>query len=318
MTGKKNMLEETKRTNKNSYQPSFIFSRYTIPHIDHPQRNEDSLFVDRHRGLAIVCDGIGGAQAGEVASQLAVQSIQQGWRQVIKQHATKAGLLLAEGLNVPEILTQLVEGAQAAITEEGKRRAEQAERERKEVSYPGTTLAMGVLCRLENGRYQLVHAHVGDSRIYFLRAEEAMRRLTQDDNYLATKVAEGSITEEEAWYIDQAMRGEQLDEVERSYFNKRNGITQALSHPDPYLPEYLDIHVGETTLAAGDRILLCSDGIHDNLTDFEIEETLRNAPASLVALRLVHQAGVRSRENSSSIIRAKADDMSAIVVNCYA
>ncbi len=317
MSGKKNILDGTKRTDKSNYQPAFIFSRYTIAHIDHPQRNEDTIFVNRHQGLAIICDGVGGAQAGEVASQLAVQSIRQEWKEILKQQHTKVGLLAAENLDLPGILTQLVDAAQAAITEEGRRRTEQAEKEEKAVSYPGTTLAMVILSRLKTGGYRLGYTHVGDSRIYLLRPGEPIRRLTQDDNYLATKIADESITEEEAWYIDQATRSEQLDEIERSYFNKRNGITQALTHPDPHLPQYLDIHTGEITLTAGDRVLLCSDGVHDNLTDIEIEETLREAPASLVALRLVHQAGARSREDSSVVIRAKADDISAIVISCY-
>jgi PPM family protein phosphatase len=299
-----------------SIAPRFIFSRYTLPHIEHPQRNEDSILVDRHRGLAIVCDGVGGTQAGEVASQLAVQSVLRGWRQVLKQQGYKDGLPKAEGLDLPVILTQLVEGAQAEITEEGKWREELAVQEQREVSYPGTTLAMIVLCKLKSSGYQLGYTHVGDSRIYLLRPGEPLKRLTQDDNYLSTKIADLSISEEEAWLIDQATRRDQLNDLERSYFNKRNGITQALQHPNPHLPERLDIHVDKTIIMPGDRLLLCSDGVHDNLTDLEIEATLRGSPASLAALRLVQQAAARSREDTTVFIRAKADDMSAIIVSC--
>jgi protein phosphatase len=316
MRTKKAVLEKTKHAASKVRPTAFIFSRYTLPHIDHPQRNEDSILVDRHRGLAIVCDGVGGAEAGEVASQLAVQSIRRGWRRVIKEHGNKPGLMPVEGLNLLEILTGLVQEAQTAITEEGKLRAELAEKAQKEFSYPGTTLAMLLLCRAKTGGYVSGYAHVGDSRIYLLRSGEPLRRLTADDNFLATKILDESITEEEAWYIDQATRSEQLNETERSYFNKRNGITQALQHPNLHLPEYLDIHTGDISLVSGDRLLLCSDGVHDNLTDLEIEETLRAAPAGLVSLRLVRQAEARSRENSSITIRAKADDMSAIVITC--
>jgi PPM family protein phosphatase len=312
---KKTAIKNPKPSNPPAQEPSFIFSRYTIAHIDHPQRNEDSIHVDRHRGLAMVCDGIGSIQAGEIAAQLAVQSIHRGWRRIIKQHHQKNQFPQAEKLDLRAALIQLVEEAQNEIIAEGRRRAEEALQGQLELNYPGTTLAMILLCQMKSGDYQLGHAHIGDSRVYLLRPGEPIRRLTQDDSYLATKIADQSISEEEAWFIDQATRREQLNELELSYFSKRNGITQALQHPYLYQPEQLDIHTGETILAVGDRILICSDGVHDNLTDLEIEETLRASPASLAALQLVEQASRRSREDARIILRAKADDISAIVVS---
>ncbi|HTK05646.1 MAG TPA: PP2C family serine/threonine-protein phosphatase [Ktedonobacteraceae bacterium] len=313
---KKATVKSTKPSTPHVQSPSFIFSRYTIAHIDHPQRNEDRLLVDRHRGLAVVCDGVGGMQAGDVAAQLAIQSVQQGWRQMMRQHSKKTDFLQhKEDLDLHEILARLIEEAQAEIVAEGERVAELAEQEQQEFSYPGTTLAMIILCKTKSGDYRMGHAHIGDSRIYLLREGEPLRRLTQDDSYLTIKVADQSISEEEAWYIDQATRKEQLSELELNYFSKRNGITQALQHPYTLQPEQLIIHTGEIVLAVGDRVLICSDGLHDNLTDREIEETLRDAPANLVALRLVEQAGARSREDTNRALRAKADDISAIVIS---
>ncbi len=103
--------------------------------------------------------------------------------------------------------------------------------------------------------------------------------------------------------------GEVASHTEHSYFAKRNGITQSLGQHKP-----LDIHLGQSTLNPGDRILLCTDGIHDNLTDQEIADTLAQSGKTTVAKRLVQQAIERSHQHDDTTIRAKADDMSALVI----
>ncbi len=110
--------------------------------------------------------------------------------------------------------------------------------------------------------------------------------------------------------IDQAMRAEELTDVEYNYFRLRGGITQALGGPHPPA-----IHVDTIGIAAGDRILLCTDGIHDNLIDAEIEHILRASPrnAAARAWSSIHRA---LHEERPLTIRAKPDDMSAIVLTC--
>ncbi len=73
------------------------------------------------------------------------------------------------------------------------------------------------------------------------------------------------------------------------------------------------IHTAQTVIAPGDRMLLCSDGIHDNLTDAEIETIVPCGAHTVVARHLVQRALDRSREEC---LRAKKDDMSAIVITC--
>ncbi len=118
--------------------------------------------------------------------------------------------------------------------------------------------------------------------------------------------------EEDALRIDQATEANQLSDTEREIFNKRNGITQSLGHLTPKNPT-LNIHTAQIVALPGDRILLCSDGIHDNLTDAEIEAILRREARTTVARHLVQHAIDRSREEC---LRAKKDDMSAIVITC--
>ena len=173
-----------------------------------------------------------------------------------------------------------------------------------------TTVAIAALCHHPGkNEFNMVYAHVGDSRVYLLKKDEPLKRLTIDDGLLGKLIENEIVNEEDARRIDQAMRAEDLSEAEISYFRMRGGITQALG--GPLSPE---IHVDEIPISIGDRILLCTDGIHDNLTDLEIEEILRKAPRNAAARQLVESALLRSREERQITIRAKPDDMTAIVL----
>src|SRR6266571_2596014 len=173
-----------------------------------------------------------------------------------------------------------------------------------------TTVAIAALCHHPGkNEFNMVYAHVGDSRVYLLKKGEPLQRLTIDDGLLGKLIENEIVNEEDARRIDQAMHAEDLTDAEISYFRMRGGITQALGGPLP--PE---IHIDQIPIAIGDRILLCTDGIHDNLTDLEIEEILRKAPRNAAARLLVEYALLRSREERQITIRAKPDDMTAIVL----
>jgi PPM family protein phosphatase len=73
--------------------------------------------------------------------------------------------------------------------------------------------------------------------------------------------------------------------LERDYFGKRYGITQALGWDG-----IETIHIDQLKLEPGDCVLLCTDGIHDNLTDQEIEEVLRGGAPKTAAKWLVQRA----------------------------
>src|SRR5436305_13905201 len=107
------------------------------------------------------------------------------------------------------------------------------------------------------------------------------------------------------------MRADQLSDTEYSYFRLRGGITQALGGPQAPA-----IHLDQVAVFPGDRILLCTDGIHDNLSDEEIETILRTGPRTSVARLLIEQSLARSHEERDTTVRAKPDDMTAIVITC--
>ena len=286
----------------------FTFSRHSIACERHPDRNEDSLIVDEQSGLAAVFDGVGGSAAGEIASQTAARATRQGWQRIVQkiQRGRKVQSYL-EDCNKAEVCTQieqLINEADELVRTEGATRAGTDDL--------ATTVALAVLRREPAIKgYTMMYAHVGDSRVYLLRGQEPLKRLTNDDGLLAKLVESQVVSETDAHRIDQAMRTDQLSDMEFSYFRLRGGITQALGGPLPPA-----IHIDSVSIFPGDRILLCTDGIHDNLTDDEIEEILRTGVRTTVARLLVECALHRSRQERGVTVRAKPDDMTAIVMTC--
>ena len=124
-----------------------------------------------------------------------------------------------------------------------------------------------------------------------MRANEPLKRLTSDDGLLAKLVENQVVNDADAFRIDQAMRAEQLSDTEYSYFRLRGGITQALGGPLPPT-----IHTNKVAIYPGDRILLCTDGIHDNLIDEEIEHILRTGARTTAARLLIEHSIRRSHE----------------------
>jgi len=279
---------------------------YSIPCERHPQRNEDSFLIEQQTGLVAVFDGVGGSAAGDIASQAAKRATLAGWKgalgQIHKRDNIRGFLKNCDDVDFCTLLQHLIEHADETIRTDGVREAGTDDL--------ATTVAIAALCHHpENNEFRMVYAHAGDSRVYLLKKGESLQRLTIDDGLLGKLVENEMVNEENARRIDQAIHSEELTESELSYFRLRGGITQALGGPFP--PE---IHIDQIPIAIGDRILLCTDGIHDNLTDLEIEEILRKAPRNAAARLLVEHALIRSREERQIVIRAKPDDMTAIVL----
>lgn len=190
--------------------------------------NEDALLVGEGKDetLFAVADGIGGFEAGEVASRIAV-----------------------------DVLKDLEPGAsfEAAIRE-ANRRILAVGRGDERFSGMGTTL---VAMRFGGTRERPVAeiAHVGDSRAYLLRGGE-LRPVTEDHSLVAELVRSGDLTR------DQAAEHPQ-----------KNLITRALGADDE-----VEVDTAVLPVEAGDRLLLCSDGLSDMVQEARIGEILAGAP----------------------------------------
>ena len=284
----------------------FVYARRSIPHVGHPERNEDRIIADARLGLAVVLDGVG-STAGAVASRIAARVIRRGWQRFLQDaQSTGENGKASHQPGIPAALQQILEEANAQL-QPGKAGAVDAD---GKPAHTATTVALAVFYQQHSAQgYTMFYAHVGDSRIYLLHPGQPLARLTEDDGYMTKLVNENRLSRADALRIDQAMYCDELPEQDRELFEKRNGITQALGDSRP-----ITVHLDQIALVPGDRVLLCSDGIHDNLLDSEIEETLRSRGRTTAARALVQRALLRSQEDTSTTLRPKSDDMSALVV----
>lgn len=288
-----------------------IFAYHSIASERHPERNEDSFIADQESGLAGVFDGVGVTKKAKItASQIAARVILQEWKHFLQQKQPE-GTLLTLGpqdtnIDLKTTLNKLAEHANSHIRTANKGKLFQRG------EHQATTMVLVAFCRqLDVSEYVMPFVSVGDSRIYLLREHQALICLTRDDGLLTTLVQQQKISEADALRIDQAAHPDQLSEAELSYFKKRYEIFQMLGGARRPL-----IHSDQTRIIPGDRILLCSDGIHDNLTHDEIEKIVKQADSTRVAQTLVEHALERSRQESSVTMRAKPDDMTAVVITC--
>ena len=197
--------------------------------------NEDHYCADDERGLYVVADGMGGHAAGEVASQIAVETIED----FIRLTSNSQDATWPYGLE--ENLTFNGNRLKTSIRFANRRVLEKT-RERAEYEGMATTV---VAALIDGGKADI--AHVGDSRMYLIR-EGKIRRLTDDHSWVNEQVLSGVIDVQQA-------RTHPL----------RNVVTRALGGR-----EDLEVDMQTLSLQAMDLLLLCSDGLTSMLDDEQI------------------------------------------------
>lgn len=240
--------------------------------------NEDSIFADATSGFVILADGMGGYNAGEVASGIAAAMLGTGLKQVL-DGADPGSIEPESGETLAvKILREQIAGANASIY--------QAAKSQPQYAGMGTTLVVGLF--YDN---RLSVAHIGDSRLYRLRGDE-FKQITRDHSLLQEQIDSGMITEEMA-----------------RFSQNRNLVTRALGIDNEVEPE---IHTYEVEV--GDIYLLCSDGLNDMVEDDEIQLTLSSLQANLqlASQQLVQMANDNGgRDNVSVILVRILRDFSA-------
>lgn len=223
------------------------------------EQNEDNFLVCPGEGLFVVADGVGGRACGEVASALSVETFRAAATELHQRVAAFAADHTPALRNA--VLACMDEVCQVAT----RRVYESAETEGKRGM---TTTLVSVLV---GGGYAFV-AHVGDSRCYLLRGGE-IRQVTEDHSMVNELVRTGKMTYAEA----KASR-------------HRHVITRAIGLYPTVQPSLAAIE-----LLAGDRLLLCSDGLSDVVTSDDMRETaaiedLDYSVGELIAIAL-HNGG---------------------------
>lgn len=237
--------------------------------------NEDSVFVNPEQNLFVVADGMGGHAAGEVASRLAVDAIND----FIELTGGDDEITWPFGLD--DTMSYDGNRLKTAVRFANKRVLEST-KERSEYEGMATTVAAVLL---EGDAANL--AHVGDSRVYLLRDSELVQ-LTSDHSWINEQIQSGVIS------ADQA-RSHPL----------RNVVTRALGGK-PDLQVDMQVH----PMAPEDVLLLCSDGLTTMLPDEEIARVLGDNvhDISRAARALVDAANAKGGEDNITVLLLKFED----------
>ena len=213
--------------------------------------NEDNFLINDEFQLFVVCDGMGGHVGGEVASAIAVRTVEEAF---MEQSWSVVGQSLEDRLQLAE------EHIRVAVRLAGSKIHDAAKKERR---YRG----MGTTCvvmYVQDSR--CIVAHVGDSRGYLIR-DNTIEQLTEDHSLVNERIRAGLMTAEEA-----------------KNYRFKNVITRSLG-----FNEHVEIDVQTIPLQVGDYLMMCSDGL-SNLVDEEkmasiiLENPLQNAARMLIKL----------------------------------
>ena len=232
--------------------------------------NEDAVGADLEVGLLVLADGMGGYNAGEVASAIAVKTTVQIVQQRMMNEDNEPDA--QTGLSRPSIiLRDAVARANKIIY--------QTAQSRPQCEGMGTTIAAVLFY---DNRVSL--AHVGDSRIYRLR-NRRFEQITQDHSLLQELIDRGFYSREEA---------------ERSL--NKNYVTRALG-----VEADVDVDVREENCLPEDLYILCSDGLSDMVDDEDIHLTINtfNANLATVGKHLIQLTNDNGGKDNVSIVLAR-------------
>ena len=231
------------------------------------EHNEDALLYDAGLGIVILADGMGGYQAGEVASGLTVDVVNETLHlelAPLPTHAKSGGFHVQDGA---ALLRVAIEQANATVFERASRDPQCAGM--------GTT----VVCALFFDN-RVFAAHVGDSRLYRYRAAE-FTQLTRDHSLLQEQMDAGLLTAEEARHATY-----------------RNLVTRAVG-----IESQVEVETHEFDAQPGDIYLFCSDGLSDMVDDTLMGDivSLFSDNLPLAAQALIEQANANGGKDNISV-----------------
>jgi protein phosphatase len=235
--------------------------------------NEDSVAADARLGLAVLADGMGGYNAGEVASGIAVALIPSEMREALGREPAHR-LDRSGSLAAVRMMREIIGKANTSIF--------QSANSQPQYAGMGTTLVVALFC---DNRITL--AHIGDSRCYRLR-DEVLEQVTRDHSLLQEQIDSGLLTKEMA----------------RRSQNK-NLVTRALG-----IEPTVDAEIHTYDVKPGDIYLLCSDGLNDMVEDEDIEVTISALQANLplAATQLIQMANDNGGRDNVSIVLVKVKE----------
>ena len=233
--------------------------------------NEDHIGFNQQLGIAVLADGMGGHQVGEIAAHMAVESVLKHLQDLADRQSIRA----VTGSQLLEFVSNTISYSNNMIYQ-----ASEAQDEHKGM---GTTLVAAIV----NGS-QIYAGHVGDSRLYLFR-DRTIKRITKDHSLVQDLVDRGFYTEEEA-------RVASVGHI----------VTRALG-----TKAEVEVDTVQHELQHNDLLLLCSDGLSDMVADWLIEETLKERGEDLeaTASKLVELANRNGGKDNISVILMQVYDV---------
>jgi serine/threonine protein phosphatase PrpC len=233
--------------------------------------NEDSIASIAEKGLVVLADGMGGYNAGEVASGMATTVITTELRQLLEDHAPHVVDPQSGQKAALKMLREQIAKANTSIY--------QASQSQPQYAGMGTTLVVALF--YDN---KMMVAHIGDSRLYRMRGDE-FGQVTKDHSLLQEQIDAGMLTKEQA-----------------KHSSNKNLVTRALG-----IDPAVEAEIHEYDTQPGDIYLLCSDGLSDMVSDEDIGMTLQalGANLELAAQQLVQMANDNGGRDNISVILIK-------------
>ena len=239
-----------------------MFEIYGKTHVGSVrEHNEDAIWYDSERGVALVADGLGGHNAGEVASRITAETFANYLADYEPNSKSAA--------EIKRIMIDAFLGAHKCVKN-------MASENSKQTGMATTAVA----CCLNSRSYNITN--VGDSRAYVVKENE-IRQITQDHSFVQEMVSSGVLSESDA-----------RNHPERNIIKRCIGSS-----------ENLEVDYFEGPLTRGDRLLLCSDGVHDLLDDREILAAVStDKDARDICAELVNRSMCAGGNDNISVILA--------------
>src|SRR4051794_12490646 len=245
--------------------------------------NEDNFLIDKKLRLFMVCDGMGGHAAGEVASSIAVHEVRDTLhnnRELIDRYRVDHPAVQAY-----EILQVLENAVQAACSAVHQRA--QAEPDKRGM---GTTTSVLLIAGAPDHLRGFI-AHVGDSRIYLARQAQS-HQLTEDHSLMNELVRRGKL---------------KRDQVESSPYKQfKNAVTRAVG-----VYASVEVDTFDFDILPGDRFLLCSDGLYAYLDEDTLPGLLGDGDVKEVPHRLIDAANSGGGHDNITGVVIRVGDTSA-------
>jgi PPM family protein phosphatase len=224
--------------------------------------NEDNFLIDKKLRLFIVCDGMGGHAAGEVASSVTVHKVRDAVysnRDLLEEF--KRDETGVQGVEILQILEHALQSACSTVYERAQR-----EQEKRGM---GTTASVLLIAGAPSKLRGFI-AHVGDSRIYLARQSQC-HQLTEDHSLMNELLRRGKLKKEE---IDSS-----------PYKQFKNAVTRAVGvYPS------VEVDTFDFDILPGDSFLLATDGLYAYFEDDDVPKLLADGEVAEVPKKLIERA----------------------------